>query len=46
MSRNPLRKLLAIFGCPLYHCIYCRYQFRDWRKRLSDERVSPTYKMR
>ena len=36
MSRNPLRRLLGLFGAPLYHCIYCRYQFRDWRKRESD----------
>lgn len=45
-SKNPLRRLLGIFGAPLYHCIYCRYQFRDWRKRASDDRVNPTYKMR
>lgn len=31
MSRNPLRRLLTAFGCPLYHCGYCRMQFRDWR---------------
>jgi hypothetical protein len=29
MSGNLLRRLLI--GCPLYHCTYCRYQFRDWR---------------
>jgi hypothetical protein len=30
VSRNPCRRLL--FGCPLYHCTFCRYQFRDWRR--------------
>ena len=45
MSRNPLRRLLALIGAPLYHCIYCRYQFRDWRKRVSDERVTPTFRI-
>ena len=30
-SRNPLRRLLGLFGFPLYHCTFCRYQFRDWR---------------
>jgi len=29
MSSNPLRRLLI--GSPLYHCTFCRYQFRDWR---------------
>ena len=31
MSRNLLRGLLRLVGCPLYHCTFCRYQFRDWR---------------
>jgi hypothetical protein len=31
-SRNPLRRMLKLFGCPLYHCTFCRMQFRDWRK--------------
>ena len=31
MSANPLRRLLYLFGCPLYHCTFCRYQFRDYR---------------
>jgi len=29
LSRNPLRRLLIV--CSLYHCTFCRYQFRDWR---------------
>jgi hypothetical protein len=29
---NPLRRMLALFGAPLYHCTFCRVQFRDWRK--------------
>lgn len=35
MSRNPLRRLLGLVGFPLYHCTYCRLQFRDWRKLAS-----------
>jgi hypothetical protein len=31
MSRNPLRRILILFGCPLYHCTFCRLQFREWR---------------
>ena len=31
MSPNPLRRALWLLGCPLYHCTFCRYQFRDWR---------------
>lgn len=31
--RNPLRRLLALVGCHIYHCTYCRLQFRDWRSR-------------
>lgn len=30
-TRNPVRKLLRLFGAPLYHCTFCRYQFSDWR---------------
>lgn len=32
MTRNPFRLILKLFGCPLYHCTFCRFQFRDWRK--------------
>jgi len=32
MTRNPGRLVLAIAGCSLYHCRFCRFQFRDWRK--------------
>ncbi len=31
MSPNPLRRALLFLGCPLYHCTFCRLQFRDWR---------------
>jgi hypothetical protein len=31
MHANPLRRLLILFGCPLYYCTFCRVQFRDWR---------------
>jgi hypothetical protein len=31
MSRNLLRNVLLV-GFPVYHCSFCRYQFRDWRK--------------
>jgi hypothetical protein len=36
MSFNPFRFLLILLGRPLYHCAFCRLQFRDWRKRQSD----------
>ena len=31
-TRNPFRRMLRLFGCPLYHCTFCRFQFRDWRR--------------
>jgi Zn ribbon nucleic-acid-binding protein len=31
VSSNLLRGALRFIGCPLYHCTFCRYQFRDWR---------------
>ena len=39
ISRNPFRRILKLFGCPLYHCTFCRWQFRDWRKRAPDARA-------
>jgi DNA-directed RNA polymerase subunit RPC12/RpoP len=33
ITQNPFRRLLKLAGAPLYHCTFCRYQFRDWRKR-------------
>jgi hypothetical protein len=36
MSPNPLRRSLRLFGFPIYHCTFCRYQFRDWRKPDQD----------
>ena len=38
MTLNPLRRALAVLGAPLYHCTFCRYQFRDWRKRAPEYR--------
>jgi hypothetical protein len=35
-----LRRLLGLFGLPLYHCTFCRFQFRDWRK-LHPNRTIP-----
>jgi hypothetical protein len=39
MTFNPLRRLLFVFGAPIYHCTFCRAQFRDWRKADPDRRV-------
>jgi hypothetical protein len=39
MSGNVLRALLRFPGCSLYHCTFCRYQFRDWRS-LDPDRTS------
>ena len=38
ITRNPFRRILKLVGCPLYHCTFCRFQFRDWRKRAPDAR--------
>ena len=38
MTHNPLRHMLVIFGAPLYHCTFCRFQFWDWRKRAPEDR--------
>ena len=42
ISKNPFRRLLVLLGFPIYHCTFCRFQFRDWRKRESDERKKST----
>jgi DNA-directed RNA polymerase subunit RPC12/RpoP len=34
VSANPFRRILKLLGCPLYHCTFCRMQFRDWRNRM------------
>ncbi len=31
MHPNPLRLLAGLLGASLYHCTFCRMQFRDWR---------------
>lgn len=31
-SLNPFRRFLVLLRSPLYHCTFCRFQFRDWRK--------------
>jgi uncharacterized Zn finger protein len=31
-TKNVYRRFLAIFGAPIYHCTFCRLQFRDVRK--------------
>lgn len=36
ISGNPFRRLLL--GFTIYHCTWCRYQFRDWR------RLDPSHK--
>ena len=28
---NPIRRMLVLVGAPLYHCTFCRFQFRDVR---------------
>jgi DNA-directed RNA polymerase subunit RPC12/RpoP len=30
-SRSYLRRFLGMFGAPIYHCTFCRLQFRDYR---------------
>jgi DNA-directed RNA polymerase subunit RPC12/RpoP len=37
-SPNPFRRILKLLGCPLYHCTFCRMQFRDWRGRAPAHR--------
>jgi hypothetical protein len=44
MMFNPLRRMLTIFGAPLYHCTFCRVQFRDWRKADPDRKVRQSLK--
>ena len=45
-NKSFLRRSLAIFGAPIYHCTFCRLQFRDCRhldpNRLSKVMVSPS----
>ncbi len=40
MSPNPLRRILVLLGCPIYHCTFCRLQFRDWRNRVRTTAVT------
>lgn len=44
ISPNPLRRMLKLLGCPLYHCTFCRMQFRDWRK--TEPKARPTNRTR
>lgn len=30
-SSSIFRRLLGMFGAPIYHCTFCRVQFRDFR---------------
>jgi len=30
-SNSLLRRFLGLFGAPIYHCTFCRLQFRDIR---------------
>jgi hypothetical protein len=30
-SGSILRRFLGLFGAPIYHCTFCRLQFRDYR---------------
>lgn len=41
VSANPLRRVLGLFGFPLYHCTFCRYQFRDFRPRAPEASRHP-----
>jgi ribosomal protein S27AE len=38
-SDSVVRRFLGIFGAPIYHCTFCRLQFRDYR-RLDPKRRS------
>ncbi len=40
-SPNPFRRMLKLLGCPLYHCTFCRMQFRDWRKLGQNRAARP-----
>jgi hypothetical protein len=44
-SKNLLRRILALFDAPIYHCTFCRLQFRDYRglnpNRPPNVRVTP-----
>jgi len=31
VSKSISRRFLVVFGAPIYHCTFCRLQFRDWR---------------
>lgn len=31
ISESVLRRSLALFGASIYHCTFCRLQFRDYR---------------
>jgi predicted RNA-binding Zn-ribbon protein involved in translation (DUF1610 family) len=43
-SKSVVRRFLGIFGAPIYHCTFCRLQFRDYHsldpKRQSKVRAS------
>ncbi len=30
-SKSLIRRFLGIFGAPIFHCTFCRLQFRDYR---------------
>jgi hypothetical protein len=30
-TKSFLRRSMVIFGAPIYHCTFCRLQFRDYR---------------
>ncbi len=44
MYHNPLSWCQRLLGAPLLHCAYCRLQFYDYRKRLTESTNKSTIK--
>ena len=38
ISSSLTRKMLSLLGAPIYHCTFCRFQFRDYRSLDANRR--------